>query len=176
MPRNYTANEKENEQRLAYFREDIGVNLHHWHWHLVYPGSGPIVIVDKDRRGELFYYMHSQLLARYNLERFSNGLARYKDINLREPLDEAYFPKIIRSSNNRAYPPRSAGTRLRDVDREETSNPVLVDDLLRYIDRIHEAIDSGFYRDVRKLLLDFLLTFRFNFIFVHLDKRPTSEA
>ena len=31
IPLNYTANEKEPEQRLAYFREDIGVNLHHWH-------------------------------------------------------------------------------------------------------------------------------------------------
>lgn len=31
IPPNYTANEKEPEQRLAYFREDIGVNLHHWH-------------------------------------------------------------------------------------------------------------------------------------------------
>ena len=134
---------------MAYFREDIGVNLHHWHWHLVYPGSGPIEIVNKDRRGELFYYMHSQLLARYNIERFTSGLPRFKILNLLEPLEEAYFPKIIRSSNNRAYPPRSAGILLKDVDREETSNPVLVDDLIRYRDRIHEVIDSGFYKDVR---------------------------
>lgn len=32
IPQNYTANEREVEQRLAYFREDIAVNLHHWHW------------------------------------------------------------------------------------------------------------------------------------------------
>ncbi|CAO1401424.1 unnamed protein product [Diamesa serratosioi] len=148
MPRNYTANDRENEQRLAYFREDIGVNLHHWHWHLVYPGSGPIAVVNKDRRGELFYYMHSQLLARYNIERFSSGLPKLKILNLAEPIDEAYFPKIIRSSNSRAYPPRGAGIRLKDVNREETVNPVTVAELIRYIERIHEAIDSGFYRDI----------------------------
>lgn len=52
------------EHRVAYWREDIGINLHHWHWHLVYPFEGDIRIVNKDRRGELFYYMHQQIMAR----------------------------------------------------------------------------------------------------------------
>lgn len=50
---------------MAYWREDIGINLHHWHWHLVYPFETDIRIVNKDRRGELFYYMHHQIQARY---------------------------------------------------------------------------------------------------------------
>jgi tyrosinase len=53
------------EHRLWYFREDLGVNLHHWHWHLVYPFESERnrgQIVDKDRRGELFYYMHQQVM------------------------------------------------------------------------------------------------------------------
>lgn len=41
VPRNFTASDLEDEQRLAYFREDIGVNMHHWHWHLVYPCKCP---------------------------------------------------------------------------------------------------------------------------------------
>lgn len=68
---NLAKSEGEGEQRLAYFREDLGVNLHHWHWHLVYPNDVNIEdeelakrMVDKDRRGELFYYMHQQILAR----------------------------------------------------------------------------------------------------------------
>lgn len=65
IPVNYTANDSEPEQRVAYFREDIGINLHHWHWHLVYPfDSADRAIVNKDRRGELFYYMHQQIIAR----------------------------------------------------------------------------------------------------------------
>lgn len=48
--------------RLWYFREDIGLNLHHWHWHLVFPTDAVDEnIVRKDRRGELFYYMHQQV-------------------------------------------------------------------------------------------------------------------
>lgn len=53
--------------RLWYFREDIGLNIHHWHWHLVFPFDGPDQIVRKDRRGELFYYMHQQVLFELNI-------------------------------------------------------------------------------------------------------------
>lgn len=37
----------------------------HWHWHLVYPfEANDVSIVRKDRRGELFYYMHQQVRAK----------------------------------------------------------------------------------------------------------------
>lgn len=52
------------EQKLAYFREDVGANEHHGGWHLYYPAFGPISVVDKDRRGELFFYFHRQITAR----------------------------------------------------------------------------------------------------------------
>jgi tyrosinase len=65
IPQNYTATDLELEHRVAYFREDLGINLHHWHWHLVYPNEGPREVVNKNRRGELFYYMHQQIVARY---------------------------------------------------------------------------------------------------------------
>lgn len=61
IDRNFTASDRSLEQRMAYFREDVSVNAHHWHWHLVYPSHGPHDVVNKDRRGELFYYMHHQV-------------------------------------------------------------------------------------------------------------------
>lgn len=64
MSPEYTGDDSDPEHRLAYFREDLGVNLHHWHWHLIYPFEGPTDIVAKDRRGELFYYMHHEIIAR----------------------------------------------------------------------------------------------------------------
>lgn len=65
IPKDYTASDLDEEHRVAYFREDMGINLHHWHWHLVYPfESNDRALVDKDRRGELFYYMHQQIIAR----------------------------------------------------------------------------------------------------------------
>ncbi|XP_055688055.1 phenoloxidase 2-like [Lutzomyia longipalpis] len=145
IPLSYTASEREEEQRLAYFREDIGVNLHHWHWHLVYPAEGPQNIVQKDRRGELFYYAHAQIIARYNIERLCNHLARVKLLNnLREVIPEGYFPKIVRSSSNQTYPPRFTNTTLKDINRPEDSVVVEISDLERWRDRIFEAIDQGF--------------------------------
>lgn len=64
IPINFSASNAEVEQCLFYFREDIGVNLHHWNWHLIYPANGPKAVTDKNRRGELFYYMHEQVMAR----------------------------------------------------------------------------------------------------------------
>lgn len=62
-----TASDLDIEHRVAYWREDLGLNLHHWHWHLVYPfgfTEADLPVVNKDRRGELFYYMHQQIVAR----------------------------------------------------------------------------------------------------------------
>ncbi|XP_040154744.1 phenoloxidase 2-like [Anopheles arabiensis] len=157
IPPNYTASDREDEQRMAYFREDIGVNMHHWHWHLVYPGDGPDEVVRKDRRGELFFYMHSQLIARYNADRFCAKLKKVRNLtNYREPIVEGYYPKMIRSSNNRSYPARAANTTLQDVDRVDNGTTVSVNDLERWRDRIHEAIDQGFVLDKsgNRIMLD----------------------
>ncbi|XP_054082818.1 phenoloxidase 2-like [Zeugodacus cucurbitae] len=149
IPRDYTASDLEPEHRLWYFREDLGINLHHWHWHLVYPfEAGDRAIVNKDRRGELFYYMHQQVVARYNLERFSNNLARVVRFNnLREPIAEGYFPKMDSLVSSRAWPPRVEGTILRDLNRELDQINVDVSDMERWRDRIFEAISQGFATD-----------------------------
>ncbi len=57
------------EDQMIYFRNDSEYCYHHRHWHNVYrargiPGrnSGN---VHRDRQGELFWYMHQQMLARW---------------------------------------------------------------------------------------------------------------
>jgi len=66
------------ERALDWYREDPFANDHHAHWHIVYPrdGGGPNVI--QRRHGELFFYMHEQMLARYDTERYIAGLERVK--------------------------------------------------------------------------------------------------
>ena len=136
---------------MSYFREDIGVNSHHWHWHLVYPGSGPVEVVRKDRRGELFYYMHHQLMARYNVERFCNALAKLQPLNnIREPVEEGYFPKILCSLNSRTYPGRVTKTSLKDIDRDGIVLELA--DIERWISRVVQSIDQGYVTDVSMLL------------------------
>lgn len=61
--------------------------------------------------------------------------------NLRSIIPEAYFPKIIRSKLNRAFPPRVANMILQDVNRTDAT--VEVADIERWRDRIYQAIDQG---------------------------------
>lgn len=79
------------EDKVSFWREDPLINEHHEHWHLVYPFSGrPLPhggVELGDRHGELFAYMHEQMIARYNAERLAAGLA------LVEPFDK-YTEKI----------------------------------------------------------------------------------
>ncbi|XP_065201970.1 phenoloxidase 1-like [Planococcus citri] len=146
IPRDYTSSDLELEHLLAYFREDVGVNLHHWHWHLVYPLDGRREIVNKDRRGELFYYMHSQILSRYNMERLCNHLARVKRfLDFREPIEEGYFPKLDNFVASRLWPSRNQNTRLSNVNREHDRLRVDIQELERWRDRLYEAIHNGRY-------------------------------
>ncbi|XP_017079787.2 phenoloxidase 3-like [Drosophila eugracilis] len=161
IPVNYTASDMDPEHSLWYFREDLGINLHHWHWHLVYPievtPGADKSIVDKDRRGELFYYMHQQVIARYNAERLSNYMGKVKALeDLDEPIAEGYFPKMNSLMASRAYPPRFNNTRLTSVDRPVNQLKVSVDDVKRWRDRIYQAIHQGFVVDVKndKIALD----------------------
>lgn len=150
IPRDYTASDLDVEHRLWYFREDIGINLHHWHWHLVYPfEASDARIVNKDRRGELFYYMHQQMVARYNMERFSNNLSRVERYNnFREPIPEGYFPKMDSLVASRSWPPRFTNTAIKDLNRELDQIKLDIADLERWRDRIFEAIHQGYVVDV----------------------------
>jgi tyrosinase len=65
------------ETDLNWFREDPLANEHHERWHVVYPGGGVPTASGrntKKRQGELFMYMHQQMLARYDAERVAVGL------------------------------------------------------------------------------------------------------
>mgnify|MGYP005983977301 FL=1 len=153
--------DKEVEHRLMYFREDMGVNLHHWHWHLVYPhGTSDLEdkteaqveatkkIVDKDRRGELFYYMHQQVIARYNYERLCNDLKKTKKLDWTKEIEEAYFPKLGTLKTGMSYAARVANQKFQDLDREEDKR--YVDELKKWSDQIYAAIHHGSVIDVSK--------------------------
>lgn len=88
-------------------------------------------------------------MSRYDCDRYSNRLKRVKPLtDLRKIIPEGYFPKIIRSTNNRAYPPRTANSVLLDIDRPDDGAVVQVGDLERWRDRIYTAIDQGYVVDV----------------------------
>ncbi|GAB0091392.1 hypothetical protein DMENIID0001_062330 [Sergentomyia squamirostris] len=145
IPQNYTASLFETEQRCAYFREDIGLSFYYCTFHYGLPFAGPFSVVAKKRRGEVFYFVHQQILARYNFERLCNGLHRCKRLNnFDKPMTEAYFPKLNTTVASRNYPGRYSDSYLDDLDREDDILECDLSALSRWRDRILEACDQGF--------------------------------
>lgn len=131
------------ELKLNYFREDIAISVHHWHWHLTYPTSGPDEIVCKDRRGELFYYMHNQCLKRMDNDRFCRGVAAVLPLLLTAggKCLEGYFPKLDTSLGSRYICGRPDNAEFRDVLME--GYIISIDQLNMWIDRLRNSISRG---------------------------------
>jgi hypothetical protein len=92
------------ERKLDWYREDPLSNEHHEHWHWVYPNA-EIDDPERDprnvkrRHGELFYYMHQQMLARYDAERIAVGLSTVVPIDdYHAPLGAGYDPGKLRTA------------------------------------------------------------------------------
>jgi len=116
-----------------YYREDPVVNAHHTEWHRGGAGSR--------RRGESFYFMHSQMMARYDAERLSlgMGLTRYFLPNQwNRRVSDSYNPRLGGRWARRAPGYISSGTlhRLRGQ----------VDNQMRMFARYGRGEDTGIDR------------------------------
>ncbi|XP_049876511.1 arylphorin subunit beta-like [Pectinophora gossypiella] len=81
------------EQKLAYFTEDIGLNSHYYFFHCFIPfWKNTKVNNFKERLGEFWLFHYQQLLARYYLERLSNGLGEISDFSWEKPIKTKYTP------------------------------------------------------------------------------------
>lgn len=96
------------EHKLNFWREDPLMNEHHEHWHLVYPvrplapppgpkPEGGYAI--GDRHGELFAYMHQQMLARYDAERIAAGIDRVEPFDVSPLTLKGFSAKIPQGYN-----------------------------------------------------------------------------
>ncbi|XP_068228541.1 phenoloxidase 3-like [Palaemon carinicauda] len=134
------------EHRVSYWREDYGINVHHWHWHLVFPIE---LDVNRDRKGEIFFYMHQQMLARYDMERLSVGLNRVIPLNsLREPIPDGYFSKMTINNSGRAWGTRQDNTMLRDIRRDDFGLGFInLSEMEIYYSRILDAVHQGYMMD-----------------------------
>ncbi|XP_065204191.1 phenoloxidase 1-like isoform X2 [Planococcus citri] len=95
-----------NQDPDVYFAKDIGLNWHYRHWYEVNPFlelEQPLFPMNLSR-GELFYYEHQQLLARYNFERLCNGLSAVEssqfnitELKLEQGSNETSFADLSKS-------------------------------------------------------------------------------
>jgi len=90
---------------LHWFREDLFLNEHHRHWHIVYSTIGTVdpasgLFRTKDRQGEIFVYMHKQMLARYDTERVALGLEPVEPMtDFTQPIAVGYDPNARPPAN-----------------------------------------------------------------------------
>ncbi|MGN6417076.1 MAG: hypothetical protein ACTHMC_06280, partial [Pseudobacter sp.] len=123
------------ETKMDWFREDPSLNEHHAHWHVVYDRT-----LKLDRQGEMFFYMHQQMLARYDADRISSGVPRVKPFdNLEEQLisvgylagDDARLTQLEGFSDR---PP------VQRVDEQRAQAQVT------HLQAIHKDISNNYYK------------------------------
>merc|ERR1712198_554389 len=138
----FTGSLKNKEQRVAYFGEDIGMNVHHVTWHMDLPfwwtdNYGKHL----DRKGELFFWAHHQLSARFDIERISNYLDFVDELQWDQPITEGFAPHTSYKYGGE-FPPRPDNARFEDVD-----GVARVRDMLIIESRIRDAIAHGYIVD-----------------------------
>lgn len=86
----------DNEHRISYFVEDVGLNAYYFYFHSYFPFwmDGDLYPAMKERRGEVYYYFYQQLLARYYLERLANGLGEIPQFSWWSPIKSGYYPYV----------------------------------------------------------------------------------
>lgn len=89
-----------NEESLAYFHEDVGLNSFYFLEKLKMSPRLNASLGVTPKYGEYIYNTMKQLMTRYNLERYSNGLPELEDFSWNEPLLSAYDPMLIYSNGN----------------------------------------------------------------------------
>ncbi|KAK7080671.1 hypothetical protein SK128_004649 [Halocaridina rubra] len=135
----FTGTKKNHEQRVAYFGEDIGMNTHHVTWHMDFPfwwqdSYGHHL----DRKGELFFWVHHQLTARFDSERLSNWLDTVGELHWDETIVEGFAPHTMYKYGGE-FPPRPDNVHFEDVD-----GVARVRDMLIMESRIRDAIAHGY--------------------------------
>lgn len=143
---NFTGTVRNPEQRVAYFGEDVGMNSHHAVFHQDWPfwWNAEKYGVEKDRKGELFWYMHHQLISRFDAERLSNNLNEVEPLEWDKPIEEGFYPQTTYRKGGE-FPARPDNFKFQDLKH------VRVADLQAYEERIRETISAGVAFDmVRK--------------------------
>ncbi|XP_069953474.1 hemocyanin-like [Cherax quadricarinatus] len=132
----FTGSPKNPEQRVAYFGEDVGINSHHVHWHLDFPfwWTGDKI----DRKGELFFWAHHQLTARYDAERLSNHLSPVDELYWDRPIKDGFAPHTVYKYGGE-FPTRPDNKEFDDVE-----GVARIRDLKVLESRIRDAIALGY--------------------------------
>lgn len=139
------------EQSLSYYLEDVGINAYYYYYNLYYPFwmSSKEYGWSSINRGEQFFVLYQQLVARYYLERLSNGFGEIPFFNWETPVETPYYPSL-EYPNGLEFPYRPPFVKLQEYyynygqtwtwKSKYGYSYTLIQD---WESRISDAIDSG---------------------------------
>jgi hypothetical protein len=151
------------EHTLDYYRHDIDLSDHHLHWHSLYPwASAKDDARQRTIQGRLFLYMHQQMLARYDTERYSVGLppvepflewdkpatwrARFEATNLpTDPLAPWIGPAWIKDRQPFA-PFDDRGKSPGELSRDQNGNDSSLSAVIAGLQAVHDGINNRTYK------------------------------
>lgn len=98
----------DDDYKLDYFMEDIGLNTMYYYMRKVMPFwlSNKDFDIPKEASNYFYYYWHQQLVARYYLERISNDLGEIEEYDWNRKFSPGYYSTLM-YSNGIAMPQRS---------------------------------------------------------------------
>jgi len=135
----FTGSRKNPEQHVAYFGEDIGMNVHHVTWHMDFPFWWDDAYgFHLDRKGELFFWAHHQLTARFDSERLSNHLDMVHELYWDQPIHEGFAPHATYRYGGE-FPARPD-----DINFADVEGVIRVRDMIIFESRIRDAIAHGY--------------------------------
>lgn len=135
------------EDQVSWWREDPLLNEHHEHWHLVYPAGAALAGY---RRGELFAYMHEQMIARYDAERMALGLPRVEALPVdANAIPQGYDPGNLKLWDGQAwttYRARPSGAAMSDLKAPFDTRPgATLAQQNTFLEALKTAAKSGTY-------------------------------
>lgn len=97
----------EYEYRLSYFMEDVELNAYYYYFRMMYPFWMDLkdYNVPKNIRGDMYYFIHKQIMSRYYLERLSHNLGSIEDFTW-DRMDLPGFYSDLSFTNGVSLPQR----------------------------------------------------------------------
>lgn len=135
------------ENKMNYLREDPLFNEHHEHWHVVYPNggipytdaNGNVTYKERQRHGEMFIYMHQQMLAHYDANRLAVGLPKVVPYDFSTKVEVGYDPgTFVQEFGDMHYSPRPKDWAIKSMPNYS------VDQHLTFIRRMREVVKQGY--------------------------------
>ncbi|XP_058790418.1 hexamerin-like [Phymastichus coffea] len=132
----------EYEYRLNYFMEDVDLNAYYYYIRMMYPFwmDTKDYNLPKNIRGDLYYFIHKQIMSRYYLERLSQGLGSIEDFTF-DRMDLPGFYSDLSFTNGVSVPKRDWWNIVPFYKLH------YVDHIKKIELRIMEAIDLGYVWD-----------------------------